>query len=227
MLRSEINAIIKDMERLAAMHNFYLPPFCSWSPEAWESKGQEYDEIRDNKLGWDITDYGIENFPLCGAAFITLRNGNRSNPKYLKTYSEKLLMLKEGQFLPFHFHWAKTEDIINRGGGIVVVTVYNEDGTGELADSDVSVSCDGRALVVPAGTKINLEPGESVTIAPRVFHKLTVLVGAGDVLISDVSGCNDDDEDIRFYEKIGRFPKIEEDEPPYRLLCNEYPAARA
>jgi len=25
---------------------------------------------------------------------------------------------------------------------------------------------------------------------------------------------------------VGRFPTIEEDEPPYRLLCNEYPAAK-
>ena len=26
-------------------------------------------------------------------------------------------------------------------------------------------------------------------------------------------------------DEIGRFPKIDEDEAPYRLLCNEYPAA--
>jgi D-lyxose ketol-isomerase len=25
---------------------------------------------------------------------------------------------------------------------------------------------------------------------------------------------------------VGRFPTIEEDEPPYRLLCSEYPEAR-
>jgi D-lyxose ketol-isomerase len=25
---------------------------------------------------------------------------------------------------------------------------------------------------------------------------------------------------------MGRFPAIEEDEAPYRLLCNEYPAAK-
>ena len=37
--------------------------------------------------------------------------------------------------------------------------------------------------------------------------------------------CNDDENDNRFYEPIGRFPTIEEDEPAYRLLCNEYPAA--
>jgi len=37
--------------------------------------------------------------------------------------------------------------------------------------------------------------------------------------------CNDDNGDNRFYLPAGRFPEIEEDEPPYRLLCNEYPAA--
>ena len=226
MRRSEINAAIQDLEQLAARHGFCLPPFCNWTPEEWETKGHEYDEIRDTKLGWDITDYGIENFSMCGSALVTLRNGSRSNPKYPKPYSEKLLMLKEGQFFPFHFHWAKVEDIINRGGGALSITVYNDDGRGEFADSDVCVSCDGRALVVPAGTKITLKPGESITVAPRVYHKFTVIEGTGDVLISDVSGCNDDKSDNRFYEKIGRFPKIEEDDPPYRLLCNEYPPAK-
>ena len=38
--------------------------------------------------------------------------------------------------------------------------------------------------------------------------------------------CNDDENDNRFYEPIGRFPEIEEDEKPYRLLCTEYPKAK-
>ena len=42
----------------------------------------------------------------------------------------------------------------------------------------------------------------------------------------EVSMCNDDNCDNRFYEPLGRFPTIEEDEPPYRLLCNEYPPAK-
>ena len=50
--------------------------------------------------------------------------------------------------------------------------------------------------------------------------------GSGPVLIGEVSQCNDDNTDNRFYEPIGRFPTIEEDEAPYRLLCNEYPAAK-
>lgn len=38
--------------------------------------------------------------------------------------------------------------------------------------------------------------------------------------------CNDDENDNCFYEQMGRFPEIEEDEPPYRYLCTEYPAAK-
>ncbi|MGM9558452.1 MAG: D-lyxose/D-mannose family sugar isomerase [Oscillospiraceae bacterium] len=30
----------------------------------------------------------------------------------------------------------------------------------------------------------------------------------------------------RFNPPAGHFPKIKEDDPPYRLLCNKYPAAK-
>ena len=40
--------------------------FCHWTPEEWKEKGEEYDEIRDNMLGWDITDYGQGDFDKCG-----------------------------------------------------------------------------------------------------------------------------------------------------------------
>ena len=45
------------------------------------------------------------------------------------------------------------------------------------------------------------------------------------MLLGEVSQCNDDNTDNRFNPLVGRFPEIEEDEPPYRLLCNEYPEA--
>ena len=34
------------------------------------------------------------------------------------------------------------------------------------------------------------------------------------------------DLEKRTHEQMGRFPEIEEDEPPYRYLCTEYPAAK-
>jgi D-lyxose ketol-isomerase len=44
----------------------------------------------------------------------------------------------------------------------------------------------------------------------------------GTVLVGEVSRVNDDYVDNRFYEKTGRFPEIEEDEPPLHLLYEDY-----
>ena len=41
--------------------------------------------------------------------------------------------------------------------------------------------------------------------------------------VGEVSQVNDDRTDNRFEPPVGRFPAIEEDEAPYRLLCTEYP----
>lgn len=181
MKRSKINSEIRHMEEMIQAHGFELPPFCRWSAEGWESKGAEYNEIRDNMLGWDITDYGLGRFDEVGFSLITLRNGNLKIDKYTKTYAEKLLLVKEGQMAPMHFHWNKMEDIINRGGGNVLITVYNSTEDGGFADTDVTVNCDGREFTVPAGTKVRLAPGESITIYPYMYHDFHVEEGSGDV----------------------------------------------
>ena len=213
------------METLIDEVGFALPPFCRWTPEEWKHKGREYDEIRDNMLGWDITDYGLGNFDRVGMGLITLRNGNQHDARYRKTYAEKLLFLRDDMISPMHFHWGKSEDIINRGGGVLLIQVYNDDGEGGLADTDVLVNSDGRTYYVPAGTEVRLERGQSITLWPHQYHEFHVVPGSGSVLIGEVSQCNDDNTDNRFYEPVYRFPEIEEDEPPYRLLCNEYPPA--
>ena len=83
------------------------------------------------------------------------------------------------------------------------------------------VHMDGVRKCVPAGTKIRLTPGESLTVTPYLYHDFHVESGSGDVLLGEVSMCNDDENDNRFYEETRRFPQIEEDEAPYRLLCTE------
>ena len=226
MKRSEINAIIKDAIKFIDGQHFALPPFAFWTPEEWVDKGHECDEIRDNMLGWDITDYGLGKFNEVGLVLVTIRNGNQNNTKYLKPYAEKLLISQENQVCPMHFHWSKMEDIINRGGGIMVMKLYNADENDALADTDVSVVCDGVKKTVPAGTELELRPGESVSLPPRMYHAFWAKKGFGPVLIGEVSRCNDDNTDNRFFEPMGRFPEIIEDEAPFRLLCNEYPQAR-
>ena len=228
MKRSEINKALRELENMCISYRFSLPPFCGFTPEDWAAKGHEYDEIRDNMLGWDITDYGLGDFDKCGLSLITLRNGNQKNPeKYQKVYAEKLLYLKEGQYSPNHFHWFKTEDIINRGGGNVLIKVYNSLPDESIDyEGDVEVVTDGHAYKVPAGSVIKLTPGESIFIRQGLYHDFNVEEGTGSVLLGEVSRCNDDNSDNRFEPPVGRFPEIEEDEAPYRLLCNEYPAAK-
>ena len=227
MKRSEINAVIRDFETMLKEYRFALPPFLNWTPEEWSHKGHEYDEIRDNALGWDITDYGEGNFAAKGLSLITIRNGNTANPKYTKTYAEKIMMLYPGQLSPNHFHWHKMEDIINRGGGKLIFRLWNANRAdeGKLLDTDVLIHSDGREYTVPAGSEIVLSPGESLSLYPFCYHEFFVPADGEKVLIGEVSMCNDDNTDNRFYEPLGRFPTIEEDEPPYRLLCSEYPPA--
>jgi D-lyxose ketol-isomerase len=229
MKRSEINAALREMEQMIRKSGITLPPFCGFRPEDWQKCGHEYDEIRDCMLGWDITDYGLGDFDRVGFSLITLRNGSRALPeRYPKVYAEKLLYLREGQYSPMHFHWFKTEDIINRAGGNVRIRVYNSLPDEEIdRESDVTVFCDGRRSIVPAGTQLLLRPGESIYIYQGLYHDFEVEPGSGPVLLGEVSQCNDDMTDNRFNPPVGRFPAIEEDEPPYRLLCFEYPPARA
>ena len=59
------------MEQLVKEYKYALPPFCNWNPEEWKNKGHEYDEIRDNMLGWDITDFGLGDFDRAGFGLIT------------------------------------------------------------------------------------------------------------------------------------------------------------
>jgi len=225
MKRSEINNSIKKMESLLSKHSFLLPEFCHWSPNDWRNKGAEYNEIRDNMLGWDVTDYGMGKFAELGLVLVTIRNGNVHNSKYTKTYAEKIIMVQEGQIAPNHFHWKKMEDIINRGGGNLVFKLYNAAKDEQLDNTDVEINKDGRKYFVKAGEEIILKPGESMTLYPYYYHEFYIQSGTGDTLVGEVSMCNDDNTDNRFLMTLGRFPEIEEDEPPYRLLCNEYPKA--
>ncbi len=224
MKRSEINAAIRAMLALAEKMGFALPPFAHWSPEQWQDKGPEYDEIRAARLGWDVTDFGKGDFAHFGLTLLTIRNGLPDRPE-TKQYCEKLMLAGEGQITPMHFHWKKTEDIINRGGGRLVCQVYNATDDDRLAETPVTVSIDGRRLEVPAGTELVLEPGESITLTPRLYHAFWARPGDGAVLLGEVSTVNDDTHDNRFFEQLPRYPGIEEDQPPFRLLCHEYPPA--
>ena len=104
--------------------------------------------------------------------------------------------------------------------------LHNSNPDGSFADTEVKVNMGGVYRVFPAGSVVTLLPGESITLPPGLYHEFWGEAGKGPVLIGEVSQTNDDNTDNRFYKPLARFSSVEEDEPPYRLLCNEYPAAK-
>lgn len=222
MKRSEINAILRRADGFIRERGFYLPPFAYWTPEDWAQKGPEAREIVENQLGWDITDFGLGDFPNFGLFLFTIRNGNPENLETMqgKVYAEKIMIVEVNQITPMHFHWSKMEDIVNRGGGKLAIQLYNSTPEGQLADTPVSVSMDGIEYTFAAGSTVELQPGESISLPTGLYHQFWA-VGER-VLVGEVSMVNDDHLDNRFLEAIGRFPTIEEDEPPLHLLVGDY-----
>jgi D-lyxose ketol-isomerase len=220
--RSEINAIMRDASDFIRRRGFYLPPFANWTPADWASKADSAREIVESQMGWDITDFGHGNYEKDGLFLFTVRNGSPENIKTMsgKLYCEKIMIVDVNQRTPMHFHWTKVEDIINRGGGKLVIKLFNSTSDERLADTDVTVSMDGLRHTLKAGDKVVLSPGESITLTSRLYHEFW---GAESrVLVGEVSLVNDDRTDNRFYEPVGRFPEIEEDEPPLHLLVPDY-----
>jgi len=221
MKRSEINEIIRDCEAWVESMHFLLPPWAHWSLDQWKALkhvGVDGSEIYTNMLGWDVTDFGKHNFNSFGLTLFTIRNGNLKRDK--KTYAEKILIISEGQQNPMHFHWYKMEDIINRGGGKLIIEAYSSTSDGNLSNQDFSVKIDGIRRSFKPGSHIVLEPGESICIEPGLYHRF--FVEGGRVLAGEVSMVNDDRTDNRFLEPLSRYSSIEEDEMPYRLLCGDY-----
>lgn len=221
MKRSEINRAIREAADFFRRNGFALPAWAERPAGAWQSKGAECAEIRRNAMGWDITDFGKGDFAKEGLTLVTLRNGNPAYDR--KCYCEKIMMVREGQVTPLHFHWHKMEDIINRAGGTLCMRLWRADSDERKTDDALTVQIDGETTSVRPGETLRLAPGQSICYEPYVYH--TFWAEDGDCMVGEVSMVNDDAADNRFFEPLGRFPEIVEDEPAAYLLCNEYPAS--
>lgn len=220
MKRSEINRQIDFAIDFFSKHSFKLPSWAYFSPDKWKTKGEEYDEIRVAQLGWDITDFGKGKFAEEGLTLFTVRNGYPARVPY-KPYCEKIMIVGNNQVTPTHFHWKKMEDIINRGGGDLCIQLWKADErTDEKTEKAFTLKIDSVLHTFHAGDTVRLKPGESICFEPYVYHNFWA--EGGPALVGEVSTVNDDSNDNRFYESLGRFPQIIEDEPARFCLCNEY-----
>ena len=222
MKRSEVNRAMVWAEDLLKKCNIRLPHYAYWDMDKWAENKDRLDTIQHVMLGWDISDFGSGNFSELGAVLYTVRNGDMNDASVGVPYCEKYLIFKEGQRLPNHYHVFKTEDIINRAGGVLSLFLWNTDEDGNVLDTDVKVYMDGVLRTFKPGEEVLVHPGDSVSIPPHVTHIFGPKAGYGDLVVGEVSKVNDDNTDNYFLEHIARFSEIEEDEPAARPLCNEY-----
>jgi D-lyxose ketol-isomerase len=219
--RSRVNDIIRESDSFIRSFGYVLPPFAYWTPE--EMRARRPSGIVDARLGWDITDYGQGKFEELGLFLFTVRNGRPADLSRGRgmLYAEKIMISRRNQLSPMHRHVVKAEDIINRGGGTLVLELFMPDREGSIdASAEVEVPADGVVRKLPAGGLLKLAPGESVTLLPGVWHGFWG--EGGDVLVGEVSTVNDDLTDNIFRDAIGRFSHIEEDEAPLHLLVSDY-----
>jgi D-lyxose ketol-isomerase len=153
---------------------------------------------------WDITDFGLGDFERFGLVLVNLAE----EPEYC----EKLMYARPGQTTPMHAHRRKKEDIICRHGRLSI-EIWPSLPKEEQRGAPFKIERNGEWSHARAGEPLILEAGERVTITPGQYH--TFFPVSEDCVIGEVSTANDDTNDNFFTDpRIGRFPEIEEDEPP-------------
>jgi D-lyxose ketol-isomerase len=161
------------------------------------------------KPRWDVTDFGLGDWQRFGLVVVNLAE----EPEYC----EKLMYVKRGMTTPAHAHGKKKEDIISRWGTLRVQVWKGKPG---VSDRDFEIQVNREARMVGNGDFIDLPPGERVTLLPGMYHEFFAITE--ECIIGEVSTANDDLNDNFFIDpRVGRFPEVEEDEPPLLHLIGE------
>ena len=220
MKRSEINLAIDNAKKMMSEYKWTLPKWAYWNKDDFNKNPDLKAYLKAHQMGWDVTDFGKNEFKEQGITLFCIRNGIQGNDND-KPYAEKLLFMEEGQIIPFHSHKIKLEDIINRGGGKLVIEFVEIDNDQNEKTDPINILVDGVLNKINPYEQLILERGQSVTIERNIFHRFYALKGTGMVMAGEVSQVNDDNNDNYFLEPIGRFSKIHEDVEVTHPLWNE------
>lgn len=165
------------------------------------------------KPRWEVTDCGLGKFAQIRLVLVNLAE----QPEYC----EKLMYAKQRQVTPMHTHRREKEDIICRRGRLAV-ELWKGHPERTRKGGVFALLRDGQKVQVRAGEPVILEPGERVTIEPGVYHAFWP--ENKEAIIGEVSTDNDDAHHNFFVDpNIGRFPEIDEDDPPVARLLRETP----
>ena len=159
---------------------------------------------------WDITDFGLGDWRRYGLVLVNLAD----EPEYC----EKLMYAQKGMTTPAHAHAKKKEDIICRWGKLAVQVWASK--PAHSGNKAFGIPINHEEQTTYSGSVLELDAGWRVTLVPGVYHEFYPL--SDECIIGEVSTANDDLNDNFFVDpRVGRYPGIEEDEPPTLRLISE------
>jgi len=151
---------------------------------------------------WDVTDFGLGDWRRHGLVLVNLAEHEE--------YCEKLMYAKRGLVTPAHSHGKKKEDIICRWGELQIRLWAEKPSPGTF--DAISVLVNGQPQTFFSGEAVTLTAGERITLEPGTWHEFAPV--SEECIIGEVSTANDDQNDNFFAsDEVGRYAKIEEDEP--------------
>jgi len=159
---------------------------------------------------WDITDFGLDDFENYGLVLINLAE----EPEYC----EKLMYARMDQRTPAHTHKKKKEDIICRAGTLDL-QLWAAHAERCTEGERFSLQVNGESRAHANGDVMVLRAGERITLTPGIYHEFWS--GSPETIIGEVSTANDDLTDNFFVKEVGRFPGVDEDEPPVIKLLSD------
>ena len=71
MKRSTINRAMQWADTYLRANNIHLPEYAYWPLETWKDSASRLETIRKVMLGWDVTDFGMDDFDHIGAVLYT------------------------------------------------------------------------------------------------------------------------------------------------------------
>jgi D-lyxose ketol-isomerase len=222
MKRSFIDAQIEAMLKLCDRYGVTLPPFAFWDDAEFRKQHASTALIAERGMGWNVVEFRSGAFATQGLTIFTLRMGDWREvaSKSGRLYAEKAIMSADGQRAPHHYHVAKTEDIVNRGGARFAVELFKVDSHGAPSKERFHALKDVTKLDLGPGDQVRLEPGESLTLDPFVAHAFWA--EGGTALAGEVSLANDDTTDNYFVPPLGPFDPIDEDLPARYVTVRDY-----
>ena len=124
------------------------------------------------------------------------------------------------QTTPLHTHAKKKEDIICRHG-VLALELWCGHPARTPRGMSFRVRVNGVEHDFSSGETLVMAAGSRITLTPGIYHAFWP--ATAETIIGEVSTANDDANDNFFVDAgVGRFPDIEEDEPPLvRLLSDE------